>query len=111
MLAVLARRTLFTLPVLVLLALGVRGGRAPGLREDEVHCEEALAHVEACCGDGYASNLTCAYVDHGDCNPPTYPDLSADESRVLENDRCDAIIGAGYCDKQFDHTLPSSEEY
>lgn len=109
LLAALGRRTLFALPVLVLLGLGVRSGPAPGLREDEVQCEEALAHIRACCGSAYRSNLSCSYVDEGDCNAPLLPDLSVQESRVLENDGCSAIIDAGYCDEQFDHTPPDDE--
>jgi hypothetical protein len=106
----LTRRALFALPVLVLLGLGVRRAPVPGLREDEVQCEEALAHLEACCGDAYDSNLSCKYVDNGSCNRDTYPDLAAQESRVLEDDSCSVVVAAGYCDQQFDHTLPVDDE-
>jgi hypothetical protein len=107
--AALARRGLFALPVLVLLGLGVQSAPVPGLREDEVQCEEAHAYIEACCSPVYSSNLSCRYVDEGGCNPPLLPDLNTYDSRALENDSCSTIIAAGYCDKQFDHTPPADE--
>ncbi|HTQ05266.1 MAG TPA: hypothetical protein VMI54_15490 [Polyangiaceae bacterium] len=109
-LAALARRVLFALPVFVLLGLGVRSMPAPGLREDEVQCEEALARIQSCCRPLYASNLACVYVDHGDCNPPTLPDLSVDESHVVEQASCSDISAAGYCTEWFAHEPPEDDE-
>ena len=103
----LPRRLLFALPVMVLLGLGVRTTPLPGLREDEVQCEEALAHVRHCCGGAYSSNLDCTYVDNGDCNPPTLPDLSVDESRAVRGASCSEL--SSYCSEQFNHTPPEDE--
>jgi hypothetical protein len=98
---------LFALPVLVLLGLGVRTVHAPGLREDEVVCEDALARIKECCGNSYSSNISCVYVDDGDCSV-TYPSLSVSEGDMVRQQSCDAIIAEGYCTRSFDNSPDSS---
>jgi hypothetical protein len=105
----LCRRSVLLMPVAVLLTLGVRATPAPGLREDEVQCEEARAHIESCCPD-YASNLTCQFVDPGACEEPTYPDLDPDESRLMRGLGCNEIVARGICTLEFDHS-PPDEDY
>ena len=110
MVEALARRVLFALPVVVLLALGVRREPAPGLREEEVLCEEAEQHIRNCCGPRYyGSNLSCVYVDRG-CDPPIRPDLTEDESDIVRRMSCEEITAQaadGYCPRQYDHSVPS----
>jgi hypothetical protein len=107
----LGRRILFALPVVVLLGLAVRSEPAPGLREDEVQCEEALKHLENCCKSSFASNLSCTYVDNG-CDEPTLPDLEPDESVLVRAMSCHELTAQGaqgYCQRQFGHSVSGDE--
>jgi hypothetical protein len=97
------------MPIVVLLSLGVRRAPAPGLREDEVQCEEARAHLEECC-PAYEGNLTCHFVDPGSCQEPTYPDLDPDESRVMRSLSCNDVVLRGLCTLEFDHSPPRDAE-
>jgi len=105
----LYRHALLIMPVVVLLGLGVRREPQPGLREDEVECEEARAHLIDCCPT-FGSNLACSYVDNGVCDAPTYPDLSSDDAVSVQRLSCGAIQTSDWCARQFDHS-PSDEGY
>jgi hypothetical protein len=89
--------------VIVLLS-GV--GPVAGFREDEVQCEEALAHLLECC-DEFTSNLECYFSDPG-CDPPTYPDLDVAESRHVQSLSCSQIRATDYC--SFTYVDPDTYE-
>jgi hypothetical protein len=84
------------LPVVVVwLTLGV--GQRAGFREDELECEEAAAHLSACCNA--ALDLSCTFVD--DSCDSIYPDLSPSESRCIRDLSCSEIRARGLCSEQF----------
>jgi hypothetical protein len=85
-------------PVGVLLLYGAAPGWASGFREDEVHCEEAKAHLLDCC-DPFTGQLACEYDNRG-CGT-TYPDLSVSESEEIQAASCDELRSSGLCETNF----------
>jgi hypothetical protein len=106
----LCRRSVLMMPVVVLLGLGVRVTPAPGLREDEVQCEEAVAHVQSCCST-FTSNVSCTFVDRGACEASTYPDFTPDESRRVQALACHEVVDSGLCSFEFDHSVSTDEGF
>jgi hypothetical protein len=105
----LCRRSMLLMPIVVLLSLGLRVIPEPGLREDEVQCEEARAHLEECC-PVYEGNVACQFVDPGACEAATYPDLDTDESRLMQSLSCNDVVARGLCTLEFDHSAPPDAE-
>jgi hypothetical protein len=67
-----------------------------GLRNDEIECEEATAHLHDCCGGFDPSNFHCKYVEG--CDSTTHPDLSIQTSVCIQDQSCDALKARGLCD-------------
>jgi hypothetical protein len=68
------------------------------LREDELQCEEAVAHLMECCDDFNASEVRCIY-ERGDCGSETvHPDLSVEQSRTIRRLSCAEVRARGLCD-------------
>jgi hypothetical protein len=66
-----------------------------GLREDEVDCEQAVAHLDECCpGFTWASSLRCEY--DGGCAPNT-PGLTVEESNCVAAMSCDELVARDLC--------------
>jgi len=91
-------RWLVLAPVGVLLLYGLAPAWASGFREDEVHCEEAKAHLLECC-DPFTGHLACKF-DSRACGT-TYPDLEVSESEEIEDASCDELRGSGLCNTDF----------
>jgi hypothetical protein len=91
-------RLLFSAPALVLLLYGAAPLSTSGLREDEVQCEEAKAHLLDCCAP-FTGLLDCEFIDHG-CGA-TYPNLDVEQSRELQRRSCDDLRANGSCEKNF----------
>jgi hypothetical protein len=91
-------RWLVLSPVGVLLLYAVVPSWAGGFREDEVHCEEAKAHLLECC-DPFTGRLECEYDDRG-CGT-TYPDLEVSESQAIQDESCAELRSSGLCEKTF----------
>jgi hypothetical protein len=103
----LCRRAVLIMPFVVLLGLGVRSEPRPGLREDEVQCEEAKARLLECC-PLFTSNLECTYLDNDNCNPPTLPDLESGQATSVQHMSCAEIEKSDLCGHQYDHSTPES---
>ena len=90
--------------VVVVLALvyGL-GVSCNGFREDEIECEQAIVHLRDC-GPGFnASMVDCSYEDDvvscedRHVKSSTYPALSLDDSRCLQQRTCRDLIDNGAC--------------
>lgn len=84
---------------IALLALAVAGvtGAFVALREDELECEEAVAHLEGCCDDFSPHQVECEYVSG--CGEETWPDLSVEEANCIEALECDEVRARDLCTK------------
>ena len=96
--------------VVVLLVALVLGVSCNGFHEDELACEQAVAHLDTCCPE-VARTIRCEFVQgSGGCDgaayvPSTYPDLDTYESKCLRKKSCDELR-ARYCpDLAGDHVL------
>src|SRR4051812_48491925 len=69
-----------------------------GIREDELECEEAIAHLVECCPRFAAASVKCEYDDSEGCKT-TYTALSIAESRCIERRSCDDVRSSGLCTK------------
>lgn len=67
-----------------------------GIRQDELRCEEAVAHLDHCCPNFPHDSISCQYMD-GLCENPYYPDISVEQSECIIAKSCDAIRAAGLC--------------
>lgn len=74
------------------------------VRRDELHCENAVARLRACCegfdpGPGY-----CEYAEG--CGV-TYPTISEDDAACIVATSCGEIVAAGICDRAASATPPT----
>jgi hypothetical protein len=75
--------------------------------EEVIQCEEAVAHLETCCGslDGH---VRCIYVpptyEQLSCDSPmatsegTYPDIGPESSKCYRGLSCDQVRERGLCE-------------
>ncbi|MFT3764260.1 MAG: hypothetical protein QM820_01870 [Minicystis sp.] len=78
----------------------VAGG---GLREDELECEQAVAHLQSCCPGFETAQIRCVYSDT--CSL-TLPALSIAESECIMKRSCDEIIASKLCEATQDSESP-----
>jgi hypothetical protein len=68
------------------------------MREDELECEEAVAHLASCCPGFNTRGLNCSYETRSGCTESTYyPVFGIDESKTIRAASCDALITSGGC--------------
>jgi hypothetical protein len=65
-------------------------------REDEVRCEDALAHLVQCCPGFDPHPVSCVFSSG--CGTQ-YPALRVDESTCIESSSCDTLKMRGVCDR------------
>jgi hypothetical protein len=82
-------RSGFTLSLLVAVVLG-----CTGIREDELACETAVAHLQQCCSGYTGSNIDCVYSDS--CST-TYPQIDDSQSACIRGESCDGLVATGVC--------------
>ena len=89
-------------PLVIVLTLSSSLVRGTGFREDEVVCEEAVAHIADCCPDfdpqagPEGARVSCEY-DESACDA-RLPDLSADESACIRELSCAELKERGICE-------------
>jgi hypothetical protein len=66
-----------------------------GLREDELLCEEAAAHLNHCCPGFDVSSLSCSY--NSGCGSTTFPALSVSASQCINGESCEALVASDVC--------------
>jgi len=64
------------------------------LRQDEVQCEEAVAHMADCCDDFDRTVVDCSYSDY--CGV-SYPHLSPAESECILDQSCESLRSKNIC--------------
>jgi hypothetical protein len=95
----------FALAALGLTALMADGG----LREDEIDCEEAVAHLQACCpGFTQTETLQCTYSDG--CGV-VEPAISIPQSQCILAESCEALVSGGVCARAVNLASPSSSDF
>lgn len=82
----------------------VAGG---GLRQDELDCEEAVAHLQDCCPD--FANATIACVASSGCTESD-PALSIKESACVIARSCADVVATGLCESTHDLVSPHTDE-
>jgi hypothetical protein len=66
------------------------------IREDEFQCENAVAHLKACCPVFNAMGVACNYGTG--CGVTVYPVLDVQQSKCIERESCDTIRKTGLCE-------------
>lgn len=86
-------------PRVVLLAVLLVGAVVccVGIREDELLCEEAAAHLSDCCPGFAVSSLSCSY--NSGCGSTTYPALSVAASQCINGESCAALVAGDVCQR------------
>lgn len=90
--------------VIAVLAIGIM---TCGIREDELRCEESVAHLVECCPGFDAKNINCYYTEG--CNNTYYPAITVAESRCILNMDCPAIVSGGICERAQNSQRPSAQ--
>jgi hypothetical protein len=89
--------------MLAAIALALLGTRcADGFREDEMDCEQAVAHLKSCCSEIDVAQTACTHESTGGVVTSTA--LTADESTCILGEGCDTLRSSGVCDRS--HDLP-----
>ncbi|APR77320.1 Hypothetical protein A7982_02667 [Minicystis rosea] len=96
-------RWIRSVTVVIGFSLLVAGG---GLREDELECEQAFAHLKACCPDFDHTEISCVYSTF--CNL-VLPDLSIPESQCIVQRSCEDIVQGGICERARNRPFESSQ--
>jgi hypothetical protein len=68
-----------------------------GIREDELLCEEAAAHLASCCPGFDAGALGCTYSTG--CGTTTYPALGIDQSKCINRENCGQLVSTSVCER------------
>lgn len=68
---------------------------ASGLREDDLQCEEAVAHLNECCPGFDVAKISCAFSSG--CGDTQYTAFSIEESECIQNADCKTLVGNGVC--------------
>lgn len=68
-----------------------------GIREDELLCEEAAAHLASCCPGFDVSSLSCSY--NSGCGSTTYPALSIPGSQCINGESCATLVATDVCQR------------
>ncbi len=77
------------------LVLLMTSQRASGLREDDLKCEEAVAHLNDCCPNFDLSKISCSYKSG--CGSTQYAELGIEDSVCIQNKDCKTLIAEGIC--------------
>jgi len=67
-----------------------------GLREDELECEEAMAHLDSCCPGFDLDQVECI---HGFACDDVTPDLAVSESQCIRALDCEQIRERDLCER------------
>lgn len=79
-------------------------GGAEGFDEDELACEDAVAHLIDCCPDDAPARAVSCYAGRG-CDE-TRPQLSNPRASCLRDADCDALYASGACEQPTTASCP-----
>ena len=85
-------RSGFTVSLLVGVLLG-----CTGIREDELACEDAVSHLQACCQGFTGSNVDCTYEEGGCKENAVFPEISVSQSACIRSESCAELRSTGVC--------------
>jgi hypothetical protein len=91
------RPATIALGVVLLLLSSALGQRNPGIREDEVQCEETVAHLAECCPGLNPERFRCEHVAADGCTGGTEPDFDIELSRKLRRLDCEDLQAGNWC--------------
>ncbi len=74
--------------------------RCSAISEDEVLCEESVAKLRECCGQGIGADLLCYHDTANGCSRNRVPYISRDKSLCLLRNSCDQLRAGGSCDPE-----------
>jgi hypothetical protein len=79
-------------------SVALYGLKAEGeVRKDEIECENAIQHMQDCCGADSGRDVDCTYV-YGGCEAPDKPpELSIAQSQCLQTLTCADVQLMGGC--------------
>jgi hypothetical protein len=81
----------------VIASVALFGMKAEGeFRKDELECENAVAHLQDCCGATFAP-VDCTFVAGGCGAPDKPPQLSVAQSQCLQTLTCSDLERMGGC--------------
>ncbi|HEY3450198.1 MAG TPA: hypothetical protein VGK67_27840 [Myxococcales bacterium] len=83
-------------PVLIAVGLTALLALTCGIREDELRCEEAVAHLADCCPGFDPTQIDCYYSTG--CGT-IYPVIDIQESRCVSGMKCEDLVAAGVCSR------------
>ncbi|HVU01664.1 MAG TPA: hypothetical protein VHE30_07930 [Polyangiaceae bacterium] len=92
-------------PLLVALILTAGTVGTQCMRQDEVECEEAAAHLAGCCQNFDLRKLDCHYTSA--CGE-TFPDLSPSESECILDKSCSQLAAQDICKRVQDRGTATS---
>lgn len=88
-------------PRFLLLSLAIGLSLACGIREDELRCEEAVAHLVDCCPAFHKELVDCTYFpgssSSSGCNTGHRPDIAIEAARCITALDCPSIQRTDYC--------------
>lgn len=87
---------------LLLAALAVRC-----LRRDELHCENAVAHLQRCCPGFQPGDVYCVYAES--CSV-VYPSISEGDASCIVDSSCTTLVENGACARAME-AEPRTAEY
>ena len=71
------------------------------IRDDELSCEDAVAHLQQCCPGFTADQISCTYFAGGGTGgcyaSPDEPGLNVPTSTCIRQRACDALVSKGIC--------------
>src|SRR3954471_1552235 len=67
------------------------------IEHGELWCEDAVAHLKACCPGFHASSLYCEHVEG--CSTSKVPDLSGPEIDRLREGSCEELAASHVCER------------
>jgi len=86
------------LAVAVGLGLTAQGGFGVSSFEEELKCEEAVAHLDECCSSIDPADFDC-HVRWDGCDPPEQKEIDVDESECIRELSCSQLRDRGVCDR------------
>jgi hypothetical protein len=83
--------------LLLLLVCSLRVSSPAAIREDEIDCEEAVAHLADCCPSFAAQKFNCEHLAPQACEGGYEPDIDVPTSRLIRSLSCAETEEGHWC--------------
>lgn len=74
------------------------GPSCAALNEDQLHCEEAVAHLDECCPNFRADQLSCQHEEPAGCGCGREVDLDLSASEAVLALDCEELVASRRCE-------------